>query len=360
MNLVIVTPYSWSVPGGVNNHVAAQARHMRERGHRVTILAPCDIPATDDVMCVGKSAGVPYNGSVARIAFGPRVSARVRTALRSIAPDIVHVHEPFAPSVSMLAAFSSRVPIVATFHAAARGSRAMIAAKPLLGRVWRRCAARIAVSEEARRTVEQVFGDGCVVIPNGVEVERFASVGPRSPASRNILFIGRLEDRKGASVLLDAFEQLERQMPDVTLVVVGEGAQRKALERRAEGRAIRFLGSIEAEDLTSQIEASALVCVPSLGSESFGIVLLEAMAAGRPVVASDIPGYAAVARNGIDGLLVPPGDAAALADAIFTVLTDTREATALIANGRARAREFAWDSVVQRIEEVYARVLADA
>lgn len=360
MKVLLVCPYSWATPGGVGAHVANLAAALRGRGHEVRIAAP-DAADEPGVMSVGRSIPVPYNGSIARLAFGPRVAGRIRVAIRRGRPDVVHVHEPFAPSAGLAALLATRLPVVATFHASLGRSRAYRVASPALRPLYRRLAGRIAVSEEARRTVSSVLGDAEIsVIPNGVDWSRFAGLEP--PAGETILFIGRLEPRKGARVLLEAFPAIKERHPGASLVVVGEGPERRACESAvpdALREDVMFVGRVEPVELARVVGEASVVCVPSLGGESFGIVLLEAMAAGRPVVASDIPGYAAVLRDGVDGALVPPGDAPALADALAGVLADPARAKAMGASGRERARRYDWPVVAGEIEEVYAAALRE-
>lgn len=359
MKVVLVSPYSWTTPGGVGGHVGHLGAALRRRGHEVRVLAPADGEVEPGVIALGRSLPVPYNGAVARLAFGPRVAGRVRVALRRASPDIVHVHEPFAPSVGLLAVLASKAPCVATFHASAPGSRAYRAAAPALRPLFRRLVVRIAVSEEARRTVERVFGDGIRLIPNGVDAARFAGVP--QPRGSTVLFVGRLERRKGARVLMDAFVRLRERRPGASLVIVGEGAERAACEASLPEAArpdVIFLGRVEAETLPEVMGGAALVCAPSLGGESFGVVLLEAMAAGRPVVASSIPGYAAVVRDGVDGLLVPPGDVEALSEALERVLADPERGRAMGAAGRERAARYDWAVVAAEVEEAYREALA--
>ncbi len=361
MKVLIVCPYSWSTPGGVGAHVANLSREMRVRGHEVRVLAPAEGDVEPGVLSVGRSIPIPYNGSVARLAFGPRVAGRVRVALRRSRPDVVHVHEPFAPSVGLLTLLNTRKPVVATFHASIARSRAYRIAAPALRPLYRRLAGRIAVSEEARRTVQAVFGDGMQVIPNGVEWTRFSTLPP--PGGSLIVFIGRMERRKGAAVLVDAFTRLRERVADAELLLVGEGPERRAVEAAVPDAlrdAVMFAGRVDPIELAEVFRRSAVACAPSLGGESFGIVLLEAMSAGRPVVASSIPGYAALVRDEIDGILVPPGDAAALAAALEHVLADPARARAMGEAGRERARWYDWPTVVAEIEEVYARAIEAA
>jgi phosphatidylinositol alpha-mannosyltransferase len=359
LKVLLVCPYSWSTPGGVGAHVGHLARALRERGHEVRVLAPSEGEVEPGVLSVGRSFPIPYNGSVARLAFGPRVAGRIRVALRRSRPDLVHVHEPFAPSVGLLTLLNTRLPVVATFHAAVSRSRAYRVAAPALRPLYRRLAARIAVSEEARRTAEAVFGDGIRIVPNGVEWSRFSSLPP--PLGSLIFFLGRMERRKGAAVLVEAFTLLAPERPDAELVLAGEGPERKTVEDAVpEGlrERVTFTGRIDPAELAEVFGRAALVCAPSLGGESFGIVLLEAMAAARPVVASSIPGYAAVVRDGVDGILVPPGDAKALAGALRRVLADPDASRAMGEAGRERARRYDWPVVAAEVEAVYVEALA--
>jgi phosphatidyl-myo-inositol alpha-mannosyltransferase len=356
VRVTLVSPYSWTTPGGVGNHVENLAAQLRDRGHDVVVLAPADGPVARDVRAVGRSIPVPFNGAIARIAFGPRVAMRVRRALRDFSPDLVHAHEPFAPSVSMLAVQAAGVPCVATFHADASESRIYRAAGPILRALWNKLAVRIAVSEAARTTVERVFADGMLVIPNGIDVGHFASIPPADPSSRTVLFVGRLERRKGARVLIEAFARV----PNAQLLIVGDGPEREACRAAAAplGDKVEFLGRVEPAALPQQMARANIVCAPSLGGESFGVVLLEAMAAGRAVVASSIPGYAAVVRDGIDGLLVPPDDQAVLARALTELLDDAGRARGMGENGRENAARYDWSIVAGEIERVYEEALA--
>lgn len=360
MKVLAVCPYSWATPGGVGAHVANLADAMRARGHEIRIVAP-DASDAPGVISVGRSIPIPYNGSIARLAFGPRVAMRIRVAIRRYRPDLIHVHEPFAPSASLATLLSTRRPVVATFHASAPRSRAYRFAAPAFRPLYRRLAGRIAVSEEARRTVERALGDGVRVIPNGVDCSLFADVP--EPAGSAVLFVGRFEPRKGPRVLIDALPVLRERHPEASLIMVGEGSQRRACEDAvpvALREAVTFVGRVPGWELAQMMGQAAVVAVPSLGGESFGIVLLEGMAAGRPVVASNIPGYAAVLRDGAEGILVPPGDATALADALARVLDDPARAREMGESGRKRAARYDWPEVAAEIESVYAEALVSS
>jgi phosphatidylinositol alpha-mannosyltransferase len=362
MKIALVTPYSWSIPGGVNNHIRSLARQLRVKGHEVRILAPSDGPVEPGVIAVGGTVRIPFNGSVARLAFGPRVSGRVRIALRRAAPDVIHVHEPFAPSASLFATIAADVPIVATFHASVQSRTYRIGRIPLRP-LWKKIAVKIAVSRAARETVETIFGPGACIIPNGVDVAQFAVTGPPPKSGREVLYFGRLEKRKGPQVLVEALPKLFAAVPDAHVVIAGDGPLREQLESAvppALRNAVLFTGHFDDTDRLALLSASTVVALPALGGESFGITLAESMAAGRPVVASSIPGYAAVARAGTDAILVPPGDSDALADGIAELLGDPTRARKMGGSGRERAKEFDWPVVADEIETTYEEALSAA
>jgi phosphatidyl-myo-inositol alpha-mannosyltransferase len=361
MKIALVTPYSWTTPGGVNVHIAHLATHLRLRGHEVRIIAPADGPVEPGVIAVGRTLGVPYNGSVARLAFGPRVAGRVRVALRRSKPDVIHVHEPFAPSVSLLATMAAKAPLVSTFHVAAEDPRAYRAARIPLEPLWRKIDIKIAVSVAARDTVEGVFGPGARVIGNGVEMAAYRSVQPPDPPPNTVLYFGRLEKRKGPQVLIEALPALAAAVPGIEVVIAGEGALLEELQAGVPDdlkTQVRFTGRFDESDRIGLLASAGVVTLPALGGESFGITLLEAMAAGRPIVATSIAGYAAVARDGTDARLVPPGDAAALAEAVAGLLRDPPQAARLGAAARQRASGFDWTVITDEIESVYREALS--
>jgi phosphatidylinositol alpha-mannosyltransferase len=368
MNLGIVCPYEWTVPGGVGNHVRALATELRRAGHRVDVLAPAERPVAEPgFVGLGGSVGVPYNGSVARIAFGPRTLVRVRRAVARGGYDLLHVHEPLSPSTGLLATVQSgRVPVVGTFHANLDRSLALEAATPLLRRVYDRLGARIAVSASARDTWQRRFGGTMTVVPNGVAPEFFASPKPLEGWKQDgptILFVGRLEPRKGLEYLVRAFLRLKPAFPRLRLLVVGRddrGQQAKAMAMvppRLRPDLV-FVGSVPQADLPSYYASADVFCAPSLGGESFGIVLAEAMAVGLPVVCSDIGGYRDVVRDGADGLLVPPRDPEALAGALAGLLDNPARLAAMGEVAAAAARRYAWEVVAGQVAEVYRTALA--
>ena len=372
MNIGLVCPYEWTVPGGVGNHVRALAGELRRAGHRVDVLAPAERPVAEaGFVGLGGSLAVPYNGSVARIAIGPRTLVRVRRAVREGGYDLLHVHEPLSPSVGLLAATQAGrgdrgVPVVGTFHANLGRSLALEAASPLLRRVYDRLAGRIAVSASARDTWQGHFGGAMAVVPNGVAPEFFARPDPLDGWKGDgptVLFVGRLEPRKGLAYLVRAFLRLKPAFPRLRLLVVGrdDRHQRDKAMAMVPPRLrpdLVFVGSVPQADLPSYYASADLFCAPSLGGESFGIVLAEAMAVGLPVVCSDIGGYRDVVRDGADGLLVPPRDPEALAAAIAGLLDNPARLAAMGEAAATTARRYAWPVVAGEVAEVYEAALA--
>jgi phosphatidylinositol alpha-mannosyltransferase len=363
MRVLLACPYDWASPGGVQVHVRELAERLRARDHPTLIVAPGHEASPNGVVrIVGRPIRVPYGGTVAPISFSPGAWRRLRSAMHEFGPDVVHVHEPFTPSTSMLATLAAASPVVATFHAFLDRSRLMELSGPVLRQIDRRIDAAVAVSEAAASFVRRVRRGPVEIVPNGVDVARFAEPAePPSglPPGRRILWVNRLDPQKGFGVMVDAFERLARDIDDVYLLVAGEGRDRvalRSLSRRARNHVVP-LGTVAHDELPRFHAAADVFCSAAVGQESFGIVLVEAMAAGVPVVATDIPGYREVVRSGVDGLLVHPGDPVALADAIRRVLSEHELASALAASGRARAEDFAWDAVVPRLEAVYGRAL---
>jgi phosphatidylinositol alpha-mannosyltransferase len=362
VRVLLSCPYAWDAPGGVQVHVRELASRLAARGHETIVLAPAGGHVADDlVRVVGRPVRIPYGGKVAPICFSRASWRRIRRTIEVFEPDVVHAHEPFSPSTSMMSVLATDAPVVATFHAFHDRSRLLEAAAPLLRSVARRIDAAVAVSRAAGRFVAPVVPGEVEIVPNGVDVERFARPGASVaglPDGRILLWVGRLDPQKGFPIMVRAFGRLATEFPDLSLVVAGDGRDRHAtdlLNEDARTR-VRMLGSVPNVELPAYLAAADVFASPATGHESFGIVLVEALAAGVPVVASDIPGYREVIRAGVDGLLVPPSDAAALASAIRRVLAEPDLASGLAHAGRARAREFSWDVVVPRIEAIYERV----
>ncbi|HEU4355251.1 MAG TPA: glycosyltransferase family 4 protein [Actinomycetota bacterium] len=359
MRIALVCPYAWDDPGGVQTHVGELGERLLGRGHEVIALAPVRSRVQQGwVRAVGRPVDLTYNRSNVPLDPRPWSSRTVRRHLRAFGPDVVHLHEPFAPSTTLWALLTAQAPLVATFHSGAAPARLYDVAGPVLRRLARRIAVRIAVSETAAEVARRRLGGRFEVVPNGVDVARFAGAAPADLGSGpKILFVGRLDERKGFPVAAEAFALLADQRPELRLVVAGDGPERSAAARLpARAReGIMFLGSVPNEDLPPIHAACDLFVAPNVGGESFGIVLVEAMAAGLPVVASAIPGFTEVLRDGIDGLLVRPGDAAATAGAIERILDEPSLAGRLAASGRERALGYSWDAVVPRVETAYAR-----
>jgi phosphatidylinositol alpha-mannosyltransferase len=366
MRIGLVCPYEWTVPGGVGNHVRALATELRRAGHQVDVLAPAERPVAEPgFVGLGGSLAVPYNGSVARIAIGPRTLVRVRRAVGRGGYDLLHVHEPLSPSVGLLAVTSTRVPTVGTFHANLGRSVALEAAGPLLRRVYDRLAARIAVSASARDTWQGRFGGTMAVVPNGVAPEFFDHPEPLEGWKADgptLLFVGRLEPRKGLAYLVRAFLRLKPAFPRLRLLVVGRD------DRHTQDKAMAmvpprlrtdlvFVGAVPQADLPSYYASADVFCAPSLGGESFGIVLAEAMAVGLPVVCSDIGGYRDLVHDGVDGLLVPPRDPEALAAALAGLLDNPARLAAMGQAAATAARRYAWETVAAEVEVVYRTAL---
>ena len=350
----VVCPYSLSVPGGVQGQVLGLARTMRAMGEQVRVLAPCDGPPPDaGVTPLGESLPTASNGSMAPIA--PDVSAQLRTirALRDEEFDVVHLHEPFVPGPTQTAILFKTAPLVGTFHAA--GDPAYAWFKPLVHRAARRLDVRCAVSADAQETARRGLGGGDYrLLFNGVEVDQFAKATPWPTTGPTIFFLGRHEPRKGLAVLLQAMASLPA---DVRLWVAGEGPETAALQARVAGDPrVEWLGRISDEERAARLRGADVFCAPSLGGESFGIVLLEAMAAETAVVASDLPGYANVARAGADALLVEPGSAPALAAALHEVLRDPIRAAELVASGTERAAHFSMTRLAEAYLAIYREI----
>ena len=366
MKVGIVCPYSWDVPGGVQFHVRDLTQVLQERGHAVSVLAPADddTPLPPYVVPAGRAVPVPYNGSVARVNIGPLSAARVRRWLRDGGFDVLHIHEPATPSLALLACWAATGPIVATFHTANLRSRAMLAASPFLEPAMEKIGARVAVSEDARRTVVEHLGGDAVLIPNGVFVDVFAAAREQ-PAWRGtagtIGFIGRLdEDRKGLPTLLAAMEHVVAARPGVRLLVAGRGDVEEATEdvSPAVRSAVTFLGVVSEADKARLLATVDVYVAPNLGGESFGVILVEAMSAGAPVLASDLDAFRRVLDGGRVGELFPTGDVSALAAALGSLLDDPQRRSRLRADASSWVRRFDWSTVADELLAVYETVAA--
>ncbi|MFC8384084.1 glycosyltransferase family 4 protein [Nocardia sp. NPDC057272] len=363
MKIGMICPYSFDVPGGVQAHVVELARVFIERGHKVSVLAPAsdDTPLPDFVVSAGRAVAIPYNGSVARLSFGPMAYTRIRRWIDSNDFDVLHIHEPNAPSLSMLALKIAEGPIVATFHTSTTKSLVLSTFQGVLRPYHEKISGRIAVSELARRWQVEALGSDAVEIPNGVDVSAFARGEPLDGyprAGRTVLFLGRYDEpRKGMDVLLGALPALIDHHPDVEILIVGRGDEDR-LRREAGEHAghLRFLGQVSDEEKAAALRSADVYVAPNLGGESFGIILIEAMAAGTPVVASELDAFRRVLRDGTAGMLTPIGDSDALATAIDTLLTDDETRMRLVSTATQVVAGYDWPVVAEQILRVYETV----
>jgi phosphatidyl-myo-inositol alpha-mannosyltransferase len=374
MKVGIVCPYDWEVPGGVREHISGLAEALIELGHEVSVIAPADDDADlpDYVVPAGRAVPVPYNGSVARLAFGFLSAGRIRRWLKDGDFDVLHVHEPAAPSLSLLACWAADGPIVATLHAAMPRSRALHAAQPILASALEKISGRIAVAEAARATLVEHLGGDAVLIPNGVHVGRYEKAEPLPgfagqdntpgfPGTGGTLgFLGRMdEQRKGLDILLTAFTMMAADRPGLRLLLAGASGDADDVLAKVPARfrdRVVILGRVSDEDRIRMLHSVDVFCAPNTGGESFGYVLVEAMAAGAPIVASDLEAFRQVLRGGEAGELFPTGDAAALAAAAGRLLDDPAHRASLAAAASAAVRVFDWSVVAKDVLRVYQAV----
>ena len=348
-------PYSMSRPGGVQGQVLGLARELRHLGVDVRVVGPCDgPPPAPGVVCVGPTVEWHSNGSVAPIATGADAARKTTEAIRTIEPDLVHLHEPAVPGPCLSTLIDFDGPMVGTFHAS--GELLHMWARPAMKGLMARLTTRVVVSKAARETASINWSGQYEVLWNGIEIDRFAGAAPTPSDWPAVFFVGRHEPRKGLSVLLNAWRGLER---DAVLWVASHGPQTKDLQKRKVAK-VEWLGSISDQELAQRMRGATVFCAPSLNNESFGVVLLEAMAAGTPIVASAIEGYQNVARADREALLVEPGDVDALRAALRRLLDDKARREELVADGRARAAEFSMARLAQRYVEIYEQALGTA
>lgn len=363
MRIGIVCPYSFDTPGGVQFHVRDLAEIFLRQGHEVSVLAPADpkqaLPGY--VTSVGRALPVKYNGSVARLAFGPRVTRITQRWLDEGEFDVVHIHEPFVPSCSLIALRRAEAPIVATFHSAQERSRVLALAEPFTRPGFERISARIAVSPDAQRTIVEHFDTDAVVIPNGVYVDHYTKATGRpqwrgTPQAPSIVFLGRVEEpRKGLPTLLEAVPQVRKSFPGARFFIAGSGTFEYD---GPEADAIIRMGPISEEEKADLLASADIYVAPQTGGESFGIVLVEAMSAGAHIVASDLSSFEAVLAGGRAGFLFKTGDPDDLARAVTEALTNHEEAGRRRAHASWWVRQFDWSNVAAEIFEVYRMVSA--
>jgi phosphatidylinositol alpha-mannosyltransferase len=375
MRIAIVSPYSWTYPGGVNRHVESLAGQLIVRGHEVRVIAPWDppdrksqilhrAPAEDRVRpewlaTIGRTAGFSANGAVSNVSPFPAGITGLRRELRAFAPDVVHVHEPPAAVVGWDACSFPDAPVVGTFHAySTRPVPNHLATLFGARRKFNQLAARIAVSKAAEWTGRRWFGGAYRVIPNGVDLDRAPDVERDPGNDLRVLFVGRAEERKGLPVLLSAFEALVEHVPS-RLTVVGADPDEvvRYLPEGREGR-VDVIGTVRRDELWRRLAEADVLCAPSLAGESFGMVLTEAFAAGTPVIASNIAGYADVVTEGVDGVLVPPADPQRLAEELQTMHHEPRRREAMAKAARESAERYAWPRVAEQVENVFERAIA--
>ena len=366
MKIGIVSPYAYPRPGGANAHIRETYERLSELGHSVRIItAPWgDDPPARDVIQIGQAIAVPYNGAIGRITLSLRLEWLVRKMLERERFDIIHHHEPLVPFLSMQVLDSARCPQVATFHAFGGFSVSYWLGKSIGLHYLNKLDARIAVSSAARHFVARYFPGDYRIIPNGVDVAFYADARPfpeYRDGKTNILLVGRLEPRKGAMYLLRAYAQLKKKHPNTRLIVCNWGPQLGHMRRliRKEGVAdVLFAGRVDDRDKARFYKTADIFCAPSTGQESFGIVLLEAMAAGLPVVASDIHGYKRVVQRNVTGLLVEPKEPDAIAAALERLICDEGLRRRLGEAGARRAPEYDWSHVTRELLDLYGEVIA--
>jgi phosphatidylinositol alpha-mannosyltransferase len=364
----LVCPYQWDVPGGVQYHVRDLAQTLRGLGHHVEVLTPAEREEslTDPWLTwAGRTVPIPYNGSMASVQFGPVSAARVRRWLKEGRFDVVHVHDPAPPSIGLLVCMMAEGPIVATFHAATVRSKWLAAWGPIVRPWLEKISGRIAVSDFARRVQVEHLGGDAVIIPNGVHVASFAE-GPTLPGHTRgvdgptIGFLGRFaEPRKGLPVLLTAMRTVVHRHPGARLLIAGRGDADEVRDLiGADLRAhVALLGELSEADKAAFLRSVDVYCAPNLLGESFGVILIEALAAGAPIVASDLDAFARVLEGGEAGVLVRRGDAGALARALGDLLADPDRRARLAARGREAAAQNDWSVIARRILAVYETVL---
>jgi phosphatidylinositol alpha-mannosyltransferase len=369
VKIALASPYDFAYPGGVTEHVTHLSEELRHRGHEVHIIAPMSGPRdaaslSPFVHPIGRVIPIPTNGSVARVTLPLRGYVQVKRLLAKERFDVIHLHEPMMPALPLTVLRHSHTVNVGTFHAFRRSNIAYFYAKPMIRPLFTKLHGLIGVSRPARDFVAEYFPGNYRVIPNGIEVARFSDPAP-IPAELQgdgpvVLFVGRMEKRKGLSYLLRAWANVRREFPKARLVVVGHGRpleSYRAFVQKQGWTEVEFKGFVPAAVLPAYFQRADVFCAPSTGAESFGIVLLEAMAAGRPILATNIDGYAEVVSHGADGLLVEPKDPHALAVGLTHLLADRQLRRKLGEAGRVKARQYDWSTVTDRIVECYQETI---
>jgi phosphatidylinositol alpha-mannosyltransferase len=371
VKIAMVSPYDFTWPGGVTAHVAQLSRALGRSGHEVQVLAPHspsrDFEDADLLVPFGRSVPLPSGGSTARVTLSWWLYPKVRALLKKEQFDIIHLHEPMVPILPLCVLEFSKSVNVATFHASYSRQHLYRTFRPIIKRWQKRLHGSIAVSPAARRYVNNTFPGDYEIIPNGIDHKHFSSnVAPLpqyQDGKLNILFVGRLEKRKGLRYLLEAYSKLKWELPDIRLIVVGPGNPDKESYRILSSHALRdveFVGRVSYDELPRYYATADIFCSPATGAESFGIVLLEAMSAGKPVVASDIEGFRGILTDGEQGLLVPKKDPDALANALGRLARDPELRSKLGGQGSRSAEGYRWEVVAGLVEEYYNRCIQAA
>jgi phosphatidylinositol alpha-mannosyltransferase len=373
MKIALVSPYDFAYPGGVANHISALERHFTQMGHEVRVIAPASRAIStfgDRFIPIGKPRPIPTSGSIARVTISLRLASRIKAVLSEEKFDIIHLHEPFMPMLCTAVLRFSNTANVGTFHAV-HGKPGYNFGRPIstimLKRRVHKLDGKTAVSKPAMEFARKHVPGYYTIIPNGVDLDHFSpNVSPIDEfcdGKVNILFVGRLEKRKGVSYLLEAYKRVRQEIPNSRLIIVGPGTRlRGKYERQVKRSGLKdvvFVGYVSYDELPRYYKTADIFCAPAIGWESFGIILLEAMAMGKPIVASNIDGYASLVTHGVEGLLVPPRDEEMLAQALITLMTSESLRREMGAGGRVKAADYSWERVARRVLNYYVRVLGE-
>jgi phosphatidylinositol alpha-mannosyltransferase len=368
MKIGLISPYDYSHPGGVINHVSYLAHHLHLLGHEVKIIAPVRRKSVryfnEEVTAVGRPIPIPYGGTTARIALSPWLPYQVRRVLDRERFDLIHLHEPFIPMLCLSTLMESQTINVGTFHACHERSGLYWLNRSTMRKLGAKLQGKIAVSKPARDYISKYLTADYRIIPNGVDIHHYHPEGPVRTEFKddklNILFVGRLEERKGVGDLIRACSLVKKDFPNFRLIITGPGIrlrlQYKTMAKILLGESAVFTHYVAFADLPVYYRTADIFCAPATGGESFGIVLLEAMASGTPVVATDIPGYASVLTHGQEGLLAPPKNPRALADALLKLLTDRQLRLTMAERGVATANKYSWENVSRQVVDYYSSV----
>ncbi len=371
MKIALVSPYDFAYPGGVVNHIASLEHYLTRMGHEVKVIAPASKVIThfgDRFIPIGRPRPIPASGSILRITISLRLASTIKAILKKEKFDIVHLHEPFMPMLCSAVLRFSDVPNIGTFHAC-DGSPGYEFGKPIgtfmLKRRRNKLTGKIAVSEAAMNYASKYIPGDYSIIPNGVDTENFSSdvtpIEEYCDGKLNILFLSRLERRKGLKYLLEAYQQVKREIPQSRLIVVGVGIRPRNKHekwiKQHDLKDVVFVGYVTEEDKPRYYKTADVYCAPNTGHESFGIILVEAMTMGTPVVASNIAGFASVVTHGKEGLLVPPKNSNELAQALFSLLKDKSLRQQMGKRGKVTAEQYRWETIAQKVQDYYTSVM---